>query len=111
MRTVIHILIVAIGLLLVAELIPGIEVESFLVAIVAAFVLGVLNFFVRPLLILLTLPITLLTLGLFTFVINALLFLLAASILDGFFVAGFFPALFGSIVLSIISTAGRMLLD
>jgi putative membrane protein len=98
-----RIVVTAFALILVAELIPGISIDSVVTALVAAVVLGVLNVLVRPILVILTLPITLLTLGLFIFVINALLFWFVASFLDGFTVSGFWPALAGSIVVSIVS--------
>lgn len=94
-------LLLAAALLLVAYLYPGVSVASFGAAMGAAFVLGLLNTIVRPLLILLTLPVTLLTLGLFLFVINALMFWAAASLLEGFGVSGFGAALIGSLIYSL----------
>jgi putative membrane protein len=96
----------ALGLLLIAEFIPGIGVNSFYTALIAAVILGILNAVVKPVLILLTLPITLLTLGLFTLVINAGIFLFAASFIEGFSVASFWYALLGSVLMSIVSTLG-----
>jgi putative membrane protein len=93
-------LLLAAALLLVAHLYPGVTVASFGSAMVAALVLGLLNTLVRPLLVLLTLPVTLLTLGLFLFVINALMFWSAASLLEGFAVTGFAAALIGSLIYS-----------
>jgi putative membrane protein len=93
--------LLAAALLLVANLYPGVTVQSFGAALIAALVLGLLNTLVRPLLVLLTLPVTLLTLGLFLFVINALMFWAAASVLDGFRVAGFGAALIGSVIYSL----------
>ncbi|MDE2398877.1 MAG: phage holin family protein, partial [Burkholderiales bacterium] len=93
-------LLLAAALLLVARLYPGVAVASFGSALIAAFVLGLLNTLVRPLLVLLTLPVTLLTLGLFLFVINALMFWTAGSVLAGFHVAGFGAALIGSLLYS-----------
>lgn len=93
--------LLAAALLLVANLYPGVTVQSFGTALIAALVLGLLNTLVRPLLVLLTLPVTLLTLGLFLFVINALMFWAAASVLDGFRVAGFGAALIGSVIYSL----------
>lgn len=110
MKIIIRILITALALVLVANLIPGIEVENFYAAVIAALILGLLNIFVKPLLVLLTLPITILTLGLFMFVINALLFLFASSFVEGFSVSGFLPALVGSLLVSIISAVGNSLL-
>ncbi|MBK1614418.1 hypothetical protein CKO44_13160 [Rubrivivax gelatinosus] len=93
--------LLAAALLLVANLYPGVTVHGFGAALIAAFVLGLLNTLVRPLLVLLTLPVTLITLGLFLFVINALMFWAAASVLDGFRVAGFGAALIGSVFYSL----------
>lgn len=95
----------AVALLVVAYILPGITVASFGSALIAALVLGLLNAVVKPLLILLTLPLTVVTLGLFLFVLNALIFWLAGSILRGFQVDGFWWAVIGAIVYSIVSTA------
>ena len=94
-------LLLACALLLVAHLYPGVQVTSFGAAMLAAFVLGLLNSLLRPALILLTLPVTLLTLGLFLFVINALMFYFAAQLLDGLQVTGFPAALLGSLIYSL----------
>ena len=101
MKLIIRWLLLAAALLLVAYLYPGVTVSNFTVALIAAFVLGLLNTVVRPLLVLLTLPVTLLTLGLFLFVINALMFWAAASLLNGFAVSGFAAALIGSLIYSL----------
>ena len=93
----------AVALLVVAYILPGISVASFGSALIAALVLGLLNMLVKPVLILLTLPITIVTLGLFLVVLNALLFWLAGSILRGFQVGGFWWAVGGAILYSIIS--------
>ena len=95
-------LLSAAALLLVAYLYQGVEVRSFTAALIAAFVIGLLNAVVRPVLVILTLPVTVLTLGLFLFVINALMFWAAASLLDGFQVRGFTAALIGSLIYSVI---------
>lgn len=100
----------AVALLIVAWILPGIVVSSFGSALIAALVLGLLNAAVKPLLILLTLPLTVVTLGLFLLVINALVFWLAGSILRGFQVDGFWWALIGAIVYSLVSTALAQLL-
>jgi putative membrane protein len=100
----------AAALLLVAYLYPGVIVETFLAAMIAALVLGLVNAVVRPLLVLLTLPVTILTLGLFLFVINALLFWLVAEIVQGFRVTGFVDALVGSILYSLITLVTSWLL-
>jgi len=101
MKLLIRWLLLAAALLLVAHLYSGVHVASFGSAMIAALVLGLLNTLVRPLLVLLTLPVTLLTLGLFLFVINALMFWAAASLLSGFNVAGFGAALIGSLIYSL----------
>ena len=92
-------------LLLLARLLPAVQVSGFGTALVVALVLGLLNTVIRPVLILLTLPVNLLTLGLFTFVINGFLFWLAARILDGFSVSSFGWAIVGALVYSLISWA------
>jgi putative membrane protein len=103
-------LLISAGLLLVvAHVVTGIEVRDWGAALLAAFVLGVMNAVVRPLLILLTLPLTILTLGLFLFVVNALVLQLAAYFVPGFKVAGFGPALLGSLVLTILNVGVSML--
>ncbi len=94
-------LLLAAALLLVAQIYPGVQVTTFGAAMIAALVLGLLNALLRPILVLLTLPVTLLTLGLFLFVINALMFYFAASLLDGFHVNGFVAALIGSVLYSL----------
>ena len=93
--------LLAAALLLVANVYPGVTVRSFGSAMIAALVLGLFNTLLRPLLVLLTLPVTLLTLGLFLFVINALMFWAAASVLQGFHVNGFWAALVGSLIYSL----------
>jgi len=103
-------LINAVALMAVAYLLPGIAVADFVTALIAALVLGLVNAVIRPILILLTLPATLLTLGLFIFVINGLLFWLVGSYIEGFTVAGFWPGFFGAIVYSIVSWAMAALL-
>ncbi len=101
MKLITRWLLLAAALLLVAHLYSGVAVASFSSALIAALVLGLLNTLVRPLLVLLTLPVTLLTLGLFLFVINALMFWAAASLLNGFSVTGFPAALIGSLLYSL----------
>lgn len=93
----------AVALLIVAYILPGINVASFGSALIAALVLGLLNTLVKPVLILLTLPITIVTLGLFLLVLNALVFWFAGSVLKGFQVSGFWWAMLGALVYSIVS--------
>jgi putative membrane protein len=94
-------LLLAAALMLLAQFDAGVHVTGFGAALLAAFVIGLLNAFVRPLLILLTLPVTVLTLGLFLFVINAFTFQMASGMLEGFQVAGFWDALLGSVLYSL----------
>ena len=101
MKLILRWLLLAAALLLVAYLYPGVTVKSFTAAMIAALVLGLLNTIVRPLLVMLTLPVTLLTLGLFLVVINALMFWAAAGVIDGFAVNGFVAALVGSLIYSL----------
>lgn len=97
--------------MLVAHLARGVEIQSFTAALIAALVIGLLNVFIKPIAVLLTLPVTLITLGLFYFVINALLFWAAGTLLDGFSVAGFWPALIGSLIYSVCQLAIEAVLD
>jgi putative membrane protein len=95
-------LLSAAALLFVAYVYSGVEVRSFGAAMVAAFVIGLLNTVLRPILVILTLPVTIVTLGLFLFVINALMFWAAASVLEGFHVRDFLAALVGSLMYSLV---------
>lgn len=104
MKILINLLVTAATLILVTYIVPGIHIDGFLTAFVAALLLGLLNVLVRPILILLTLPVTILTLGIFIFIINASLFLFVASFIDGFVVTSFWSAFFGSLLTSIISS-------
>lgn len=98
-------LINAVILLLIPYIMgPAVQVSGVLPALVAAFVLGIVNALIRPVLIILSLPIQVLTLGLFTFVINGLMLWLVASLVGGFYIAGFWPAVLASILLSIGSS-------
>ncbi len=92
------------GLFLASSLIPGVEITGTGTFILAALLLGLVNAIVRPIAFLLTLPLTLVTLGLFLFVLNAAMFGLVAALLDNFLVAGFWSALFGAIIVSLTST-------
>lgn len=106
MRLILLWILNAVALLAVAWLLPtSIHVASFGSALLAALILGLVNALVRPVLLVLTLPVTLLTLGLFIFVLNGLMFWLAGSLIEGFVVAGFWPAVFGSMVYSVVSWA------
>lgn len=105
MRLVITWLINAIALIALPYIFQSITVDTFMTALIVAVVLGLINTLIRPLLVLLTLPVTLLTLGLFIFVINGLLFWAVGSYMPGFHVDGFWAGVFGAIVYSIISWA------
>ncbi len=95
----------ALALIAVASFVPGIHVDGFAAALVAAFLLGLVNTLIRPLLVLLTLPVTMLTLGLFIFAINGLLFLFVGSILRGFIVDSLWHGILGALLYSLFSWA------
>lgn len=111
MKLLLNWLLSASALLAVAHLYSGVVVTSFTAALLAAAVLGALNAVVRPLLVLLTLPVTVITIGLFLFVINALMFWAAAALLSGLDVRGFGAALIGSLIYSALSLAIEFVLD
>jgi len=96
-------LIMTVSVMVTAYVIPGVTVRSFMSALWVALLLGIVNMLLRPFLILITLPINILTLGLFTFVINGLIILLVSSVVKGFQVSGFWIAVLFSIVLSIVN--------
>ncbi len=104
MKTVGKIFASALAVIISAYLIPGVEVSDFLTAIIVAVVLALVNFFVKPLLVIITIPVTILTLGLFLLAINAFMILMVDSFVDGFTVDGFWWALLYSFVLSIVSS-------
>ena len=103
MRLLVVWLINTLALIAVAYLMPSIQVSSFGAALIAALVLGLVNAIVRPVLVLLTLPVTILTLGLFIFVLNGLLFWMVGAWLEGFHVGGFWSAVIGAILFSLVS--------
>lgn len=96
-------LVAAISLVITAKIVPGFTLDTFTAAAIAAIIMGLINAIVRPILVLMTLPLTILTLGLFLLVVNAISIGLVAYLTPGFNVAGFFPAVIGSIVLSLVS--------
>lgn len=98
-----HLVLTAVALLIVANVVSGVHVGGFIPALIGALILGVVNAFVRPIMIVLTLPLTVLTLGLFLFVVNALMFWLAAALVPGFQIGGFGAALLGSVLLTILN--------
>ena len=103
-RFLIHWLVIALALWVTAYILPGVDVDSTQALAIAAIVLGLVNAMVRPLLTILTLPITILTLGLFYLVVNGLTFLLASKLVPGFHVAGFWWAVLGALLVSILSS-------
>ena len=103
MKLLLQWLLSAGALLLVAQLYSGVQVQSFASALWAVVVISLLNMLVRPVLLVLTLPVTMLTMGLFIFVINGLLFWAVANVVDGFHVAGFWAAVGGALLYSVIS--------
>jgi len=104
MKFILRLVLTASALLLVTYIVPGIAVDGVYTALIAALFLGILNAVIRPILVILTLPITILTLGVFIFVINAGIFIFVASFVDGFHVSSFWSAFFGSILVSFISS-------
>ena len=102
MKLLLKWLLSAASLLFVAYVYSGVEVQSFTSALIAAFVVGLFNVVLRPVLVVLTLPVTIVTVGLFLFVINSLMFWAAASVLDGFHVNDFGAALLGSLIYSLL---------
>lgn len=105
MNLIVRWLLNAVALALTAWVVPGISVSGAVALIVAALVIGLLNALVKPILVVLTLPLTILTLGLFLLVLNALLFWLAAAVVPGFAVSGFLSALLGAVVMAIVGWA------
>jgi len=99
----IRLVISAMGLWIAARVVPGVEIRGEATLLLAALLLGIVNAVVRPVVVLLTLPVTLLTLGLFLWVVNAAMFGLVAALIDGFHVAGFGSALLGSLLVSVTS--------
>lgn len=99
----VRVLLTGAAILFVGHIVPGIEISGVIAALGAGLVLGLMNAVIRPILILLTLPLTLFTLGLFLFALNAFCLLLTSYLVKGFTIAGFWPALFGSILVSLVS--------
>jgi putative membrane protein len=106
----VHLIVTAALLLLVANLVRGVQVEGWGAALLGALVLGLVNGLVRPLMVLLTLPLTILTFGLFLLVVNAVMLWLVAALVPGIRVQGFGPALLGSLLLSLLNLAVALLI-
>jgi putative membrane protein len=111
LNTILRWVVNAVLLMLIPYVVPGIEMKNFGTALVAALVLAFVNALIKPILILLTLPINLLTLGLFILVINGLMFWLVSAIVKGFYISGFWPAFFAALVFSIFSLVLNYLFD
>lgn len=110
MKLIFRWLLNAIALLVVANVVPGFGVDTFYTALIAALVLGLVNALIRPILLILTLPINILTLGLFTFVLNALMIWFASTIVKGFDVQGFVPAFLAGLLLWVVSMGTNWLI-
>jgi len=107
MGILMNLLINGVAVYIAAYVLPGVTVDSFVTALIVSVVLGLVNTFIKPILFILTLPATILTLGLFTLVLNALMIFLVATFVPGFHVNGFWSALFFSLVLSLVSSVLR----
>lgn len=103
MNFIIRLLVNALAVMVSAYLLPGVRVKDFVTAVILAIVLSLLNLLIKPILVILTLPVTILTLGLFLLVINAIIILLASKLVSGFKVDGFFWAFIFSLILSLVS--------
>ncbi|NBS41716.1 phage holin family protein [bacterium] len=110
MKLILRWLLNAIALVVVANVVPGFGVDTFYTALIAALVLGLVNALIRPILLILTLPINIMTLGLFTFVLNALMIWFASTIVKGFTVEGFVPAFLAGIILWVVSMGTNWLI-
>ncbi|WP_166920605.1 phage holin family protein [Flavobacterium poyangense] len=104
MNLLLRLLVTAVLVLVIAHFLPGVHVASFTTAVIVAVVLGLLNLFIKPILVILTFPVTIVTLGLFLLVINAVIILLCTNIVGGFKVDSFWTALFFSVILSILQS-------
>ncbi len=104
MKSIVKILLTAIAVVVLSKLLPGVAVDGFLTAIIVAIIIALLKFIVRPILVILTLPITIITFGLFLFIINAIIILIADYFIGGFDVSGIWIALLFSILLSIFQS-------
>ncbi len=109
MKILINLLINALAVFITAYVVPGVFVRDFMTAVVVAVMLGVVNIFIKPVITILALPLTILTLGLFQFVVNALLIMLVGNLVPGFTVNGFLSALLFSLLISLVSGFLRML--
>ncbi|WP_172919871.1 phage holin family protein [Capnocytophaga canis] len=111
MKYIVSLLITSVIIFLLGNVLPGVHITDYFSAILVAFVLSILNVLVKPVLAIISIPITILTLGLFMFVINAVIILLAAQLVEGFKVNGFLGALLFSLCLSLVQSVAQNLLD
>jgi putative membrane protein len=111
MKLILKLLLTAAAVLIIAHFLPGVAVENYTSALIVAIVLGLLRVTVKPILVILTLPVTIITLGLFLLVINALIIMLADNLIDGFYISGFWVALLFSLILSIFQSILYSFLD
>lgn len=110
-KFLLHAVLTAVALLIVSNVVGGVVISGFGYALIGAIILGFVNGFVRPIMVILTFPITILTLGLFLFVVNALMLWLASLLVPGFYVSGFVAALLGSLLLTILNSVISWLVD
>jgi putative membrane protein len=111
MRLILRLVILAAALFLISNFVSGFEIDSWKTAAIVAVVLAIVNVTIKPLLMLIALPITILTLGLFAFVINAVLLIVISRFIEGFTIDGFVPALLGSLILSVINWIGERMFN
>ncbi|MDO6761004.1 phage holin family protein [Tamlana sp. 2_MG-2023] len=111
MKLFLNLLLTALGVVVLANILPGVQVDTYMTALIVAVILAVLNIFVKPLLVVFTLPITVLTLGLFLLVINAFIILIASNLITGFEVDGFWTAILFSVLLAILESILHSLLN
>ena len=111
MKLILKLLLTAAAVLIIAHFLPGVSVENYTSALIVAIVLGLLRVTVKPILVILTLPVTIITLGLFLLVINALIIMLADNLIDGFHISGFWIALLFSLILSVFQSILYSFLD
>ena len=109
MHLILRLLILIASIFVASYIIPGVDVESFTTLVIVAIVLGIINVFIKPVLVLLTLPLTIITLGIFLLILNGLLILLVGQIVPGFYVSGLFSAILFSIVVSLVGSFLGML--
>src|SRR3989338_10544880 len=110
MKILLYLLVNTAAFLVTSKIVPGFEVDNLQSAVLAAIVLGVVNTFIKPVLLFLTLPLTIITLGLFVFVVNAIALFITSALLGGLTINGWVPAILGAIVLSVVSTLMSMVL-